>query len=414
MAISWPAFAADGDEAAFELLVWRHHRLVLSVCRKVLRDPHAADDAFQATFLILARKAGTIRPRAAVAGWLYRVAYRCAIRAQRGAARRTARAISGQDLSALPSPREAESAIDREETDRLLADELARLPERYRLPVVLCYLEGRTYDEAAARLGCPKGTLSTRLTKARELLRARLAARGLAVPVAAVTTLLTEFSGPAASPALLTSTMKLAMAASGPGAIVALSPDAAALAEGVLRAMYWNRIKAVAIVVLALAALGTGIGVATHPPAAAQPPTPTPTAGTSKTDLAPASPKGPENEPGEEVWWLKSIDKTGGTIEVETCDPVTLRPIAPGVVPPVEVRVGAGAEILIDGKPGHVRRFDPRHSRSVQVRFLRRDRDRQDPAGKRSHPQATNRSGADGGGGRRKNSRGWKESVRDQ
>src|SRR5262249_6531580 len=181
-------FAMDRDEAAFELLLWRHHRLVLSVCRKVLRDPHAADDAFQATFLILAQKAGTIRPRAAVAGWLYRVAYRCALRAQRGAARRMARAIPGQDLSALPVPHEAEPAIDREETVRLLTEELARLPERYRLPVVLCYLEGTTYDEAAARLGCPKGTLSTRLTKARELLRARLEARGLAVPAAAVTT----------------------------------------------------------------------------------------------------------------------------------------------------------------------------------------------------------------------------------
>src|SRR5262249_57515647 len=105
-------------------------------------------------------RAGTVRRGGAGAGWLSGVAYRCALRARRGAARRMARAIPGQDLSALPVPHEAEPAIDREETDRLLTEELARLPERYRLPVVLCYLEGTTYDEAAARLGCPKETPS--------------------------------------------------------------------------------------------------------------------------------------------------------------------------------------------------------------------------------------------------------------
>lgn len=339
-------FAAHRDEAAFELLVWRHHRLVLSVCRKVLREPHLADDAFQATFLILARKAGTIKCCATIAAWLYRVAYRCALRARRAADGRVARAMSVPDLSAVPAARDSDPGVDREETSRLLTAELARLPERYRLPVVLCYLEGRTYDEAAARLGCPKGTLSTRLTKARELLRSRLAARGLVIPAAALTTVLTEFSGPAAQPALLTSTMKLAMAAPGPGAAIALAPNAATLAEGVLRAMFWERIKVVTLAAFALAALGTGIGVTTHPPVAAQHP-----AVAQKADPPPVPSKGPENEPGEEAWWLKSIDKEGGTIEVESCDPVTLRPYAPGAVPPVEVRVGAGAEILIDGKP---------------------------------------------------------------
>src|SRR5262249_46148741 len=159
---------------------------------KVLRDPHAADDAFQATFLILARKAASIARRAAIAGWLYRVAYRCAQRARRTSARHSARAVPGQDLSAFPATQGAESAADREDNKRLITEELARLPERYRLPVVLYYLEGRTYDDAAARIGCPKGTLSTRLTKARKLLRARLAARGVTVSTAAITALLTD------------------------------------------------------------------------------------------------------------------------------------------------------------------------------------------------------------------------------
>jgi RNA polymerase sigma factor (sigma-70 family) len=353
-------FAAERDDAAFELLVWRHHRLVLGVCRKVLRDPHAADDAFQATFLILARKAGTIARRAAVAGWLYRVAYRCARRARRNAARDAARAVSGQDLSALPAALPTEPTAEREDNDRLLTEELARLPERYRLPVVLCYLEGRTYDDAAARIGCPKGTLSTRLTKARQLLRARLAARGVTVSAPAIIALLAEAASPAAPTALLTNTLKLATAASGPGAIVPVSPNAAVLAEGVLRAMFWNRVKVLVIAFAALAALGTGVGIAMYPPAAAQGPTPPAPA---KADAAPA--KGQENDPDEEVWWLKSIDKEGGTIEVESCNPVTLRPYAPGAAPPVEVRVGAGAEILIDGKPGQFGDLIP----GIPVRF---------------------------------------------
>jgi RNA polymerase sigma factor (sigma-70 family) len=353
-------FANNRDEAAFELLVWRHHRLVLGVCRKVLRDPHAADDAFQATFLILARKAGTIARRAAVAGWLYRVAYRCAQRARREAARHAARSVSGQDLLTIPTSPAPEPAADRSDNDGLLTEELAQLPERYRLPVVLCYLEGRTYDDAAARIGCPKGTLSTRLTRARELLRARLAARGVTVSAAAITALLTDAASPAAPTALLADTLKLATAASGAGAIVPVSPDAAALAEGVMRAMYWNRFKVAVIAFAALAVVGTGVGIALHPPATAQVPT---SQVPAKTDATPA--KGQENDPGEEVWWLKSIDKEGGTIEVESCDPVTLRPYAPGAAPPVEVRVAAGAEILIDGKPGQFGDLIP----GIPVRF---------------------------------------------
>src|SRR5438067_5723997 len=176
-------FAAGRDEAAFELLLWRHGGMVLNVCRAVLRDADAAQDAFQATFLVLVRKAGSISRREAVGGWLYRVAYRAALKARRRAAAAAARLAPEANLAALPAPAAPGGAdgADLREVQRLLCEEVQRLPARYRAPVVACYFEARTHEEAAGHLGWSKGTLAGRLARARELLRRRLARRGVAL-----------------------------------------------------------------------------------------------------------------------------------------------------------------------------------------------------------------------------------------
>ncbi|MBX9584497.1 MAG: sigma-70 family RNA polymerase sigma factor [Gemmataceae bacterium] len=171
-------FAGAGDEAAFELLVWRHAAMVLSVCRRIVRDDHLAEDAFQAVFLVLARKAGSVRG-ANLAGWLFRVARRVSSRARRQAERRARwEAPLTADVAGPPLPCPAEG---REEL-AVLDEEVARLPERFRLPVLLCYLGGRTTEDAARVLGCPRGTVLSRLATARQRLAARLTRRGVTLP----------------------------------------------------------------------------------------------------------------------------------------------------------------------------------------------------------------------------------------
>lgn len=169
-------FVASNDQAAFTGLVERHGPLVMRVCRRVLRNHHDAEDVFQATFLVLARKARDIRQRDSLAGWLYRVAYRLAVK-HRAAARRQA------ERQPLPArPREAEDQAAWGDLRTVLDEELDRLPERYRTPLRLCCLAGCTRDEAARRLGCTLGALKMRLEHGRQLLRTRLARRGVAVP----------------------------------------------------------------------------------------------------------------------------------------------------------------------------------------------------------------------------------------
>jgi RNA polymerase sigma factor (sigma-70 family) len=167
-------FRNAGDESAFELLVWRHGPMVLSACRRILADEHAAEDAFQATFLMLARKAGSIGRGQAVAAWLYRVAYRIALRAKMRDARRVRRErIAGEPRAARTSPDPGWS-LEWEELRPHLDAEIARLPEEYRSAFILCHLEGKTNEEAARELGCPVGTIQSRLSRARVRLRARL------------------------------------------------------------------------------------------------------------------------------------------------------------------------------------------------------------------------------------------------
>jgi RNA polymerase sigma factor (sigma-70 family) len=217
-------FAQRREEAAFETLVERHGPMVLGVCRRVLHQTHDAEDAFQATFLALARKADSIKTES-VGGWLYRVAYRLAIRLKARAARLTA-----EELPTVPLPG-SEPLVQAawRELCAVLDEELGRLPAKFRAPLVLCYLRGNTHEEAAEELGWPLGTVRSRLARARELLRVHLKRRGLVLSVSALATLLAaDLACAAVSPALLASTCRHAVsgASTVPAHIAALAGQA--------------------------------------------------------------------------------------------------------------------------------------------------------------------------------------------
>jgi RNA polymerase sigma factor (sigma-70 family) len=170
-------FAATRDEDAFGALVARHGPMVFGVCRRVLGDRNDAEDAFQITFLVLARKAGTLDRPELLGNWLYGVAQRTALRV-RG---RTANRKSREKQVARMPDLEGKDGPGGQEALGILDEELNQLPERYRILIVLCYLEGKTHEEAASIIGCPRGSMAWRLERARSLLRKRLAHRGLAL-----------------------------------------------------------------------------------------------------------------------------------------------------------------------------------------------------------------------------------------
>jgi RNA polymerase sigma factor (sigma-70 family) len=244
-------FRTAGEEAAFTLLVQRHGPAVLGVCRRVLGNAADADDAFQATFVVLLRKAGAIRRRASLGSFLYGVAYRLARKAQ---ARRT-RPAPPLEAFDTAGPDPVVDASFRELTDAL-DQEICRLPEKYRAPLVLCGLEGMTCEQAARELCWPKSSLAHRLAKARALLHRRLSRRGFGIPAAALAALLTPKSKAAPVPLLLTlATVRLAR---NPARGTVLASDAAvALAEQALRgatARWW--IAVVGLISVSVAAAG--------------------------------------------------------------------------------------------------------------------------------------------------------------
>src|SRR5262245_59740927 len=192
-------FSTRGDEAAFAALVRRHGPMVFRLCRRVLRNEHDAEDAFQATFLALSRKAGLLRPQQSLAGWLHSVAYRIAQKARVGAARRA----KHEGRAAERPAADPLAQITLREAHELLDRELARLPDKFRVPLVLCYLEGLTRDEAAHQLGWSPGTLKSRLEQARERLRRRLSSRGMALSGALVASLFYDEAASAAVPSAL-------------------------------------------------------------------------------------------------------------------------------------------------------------------------------------------------------------------
>ncbi len=248
-------FVATRDEAAFAALVRRHGPMVLGVCRRVLQNAHDAEDAFQATFLVLVRKAGSLRRPELLPNWLYGVAYRTALAARSAAARRRVKERH------MARPEALEETV-REDLRPLLDQELSRLPDAYRAAVVLCDLEGKSRKEAAAQLGWPEGTVAGRLARARGLLAGRLARRGVTVSGAALAATLARETARAALPApLVSSTVQAArLFAAGSAAGSASAP--AALAEGVLQAMVFRtQARAATAGLLALAVFLTGVGL---------------------------------------------------------------------------------------------------------------------------------------------------------
>jgi RNA polymerase sigma factor (sigma-70 family) len=197
-------FATQQDKEGFAQLVNRHGRMVLGVCRQILRQEQDAEDAFQATFLVLARKAGSIHSGEALPNWLFNVANRLARRIRAAALRRQAHEVALVE----PPPSEPEPGGDMGDLGPILYEEIGRLPDKYRLPFVLCYLEGKTNEQAAQQLGCPPGTVFSRLARARERLRIRLTRRGLTVTsgVLAATLLSLSEHAAAAVPQLLEAT----------------------------------------------------------------------------------------------------------------------------------------------------------------------------------------------------------------
>jgi cobalt-zinc-cadmium efflux system membrane fusion protein len=250
-------FVTRRDEAAFEVLVWRHGGLVLGVCGRLLRHAEDTEDVFQATFLALTRRAGSIAKRGALGSWLYKVAYRMALRVRARSAREAARG-RGRGQTAPPHGGSAAGPDLRP----VLDEEINRLPERYRAPVVLCYLEGKSTAEAARRLGCARGTVCSRLAWARRRLRSRLTRRGLTLAAAGLGGALAPGVAPAA---LVGPTVRAAVLfASGQAAGGILPGKAVALAEGVLRAMVLTKLKTAAVALLVLGSLGVGAGLSTQ------------------------------------------------------------------------------------------------------------------------------------------------------
>ena len=179
-------FVERREEAVIEAIVCRHGPMVWGVCRRVLRDHHDAEDAFQATFFILARKAASVMIREKLGNWLYGVAFQTAMKARAIRAKRRARE---RCVPETPEP-EAVSRERQDELTDLVDGELSRLPEKYRTPIVLCELEGKSHREAAEQLGWPIGTVSSRLSRARSMLAIRLARRGISLPVGVLAVLL--------------------------------------------------------------------------------------------------------------------------------------------------------------------------------------------------------------------------------
>jgi RNA polymerase sigma factor (sigma-70 family) len=249
-------FLGRHDEAALAALVWRHGPMVWGVCRRQLSH-HDAEDAFQATFLVLVRKAASIRPRKMVANWLHGVAHQTALNARAAAARRRERE---RQVTEMPEP----AAIGHDSwrhVQPLLDDELSRLPDRYRAVIVLCDLEGKTRKDAARQLGVPEGTVAGWVARARVLLAKRLAKRGVALSGGALAAVLAERAVPADVPAMVVSSM-IEAAATG-----AISARAATLSDGVTKSMLLRKLRSAVAVALALGMACAGASLCLHGPA---------------------------------------------------------------------------------------------------------------------------------------------------
>jgi RNA polymerase sigma factor (sigma-70 family) len=250
-------FAAARDGDAFTTLVGRHGPLVWGVCTRMLGNGPDAEDAFQATFLVLARRAASVQRPELLAAWLFGVARRVAAKA-RGAA--TRHRTEARDLAREPAMETTPDVLWRD-LRPVLDEEVGRLPEQFRVPFVLCHLEGLSNEEAARRLGCPRGTVLSRLARARQRLRDRLVRRGIDPSGAMLAAALAgNVPSTPVPPELVAATARLGVSFAA-GAAPAVPSPASTLAEGVLHGMFLTQVKCAAAVLLALGLLGSGVGL---------------------------------------------------------------------------------------------------------------------------------------------------------
>jgi RNA polymerase sigma factor (sigma-70 family) len=257
-------FVVHRDEAAFEALLRRHGAMVWSICRRLLRDHHDAEDAFQATLLVLARKGQYIAQRELVANWLYGVAYQTALKARSTRARRRMREGQVRDM---PEPEDV-SPNHQDDLTESLDRELYRLPNKYRIPIVLCELQEKTHQEAAELLGWPIGTVSGRLSRAKSLLAQRLARTGVSLSAGSLTVLLARDAESASVlPRLIGSTVQAAslFAAVRAVSVGMISAQVTALTREVLKMMLLGKVKGMMTALLFIGALGLGLGVILYP-----------------------------------------------------------------------------------------------------------------------------------------------------
>jgi RNA polymerase sigma-70 factor (ECF subfamily) len=329
-------FVARRDEGAFEALMARHGPMVFAVCRRVLRDVHEAEDACQATFLVLARKAGSVRRPELLANWLYGVAYRAARKAQRQAARHGARAILG---AAMRSTDSIPDEVVWEDLRPVLDGELDRLPGKFRAPVVMCYLEGLTAEEASRKLGCPRGTILSRLSRARAKLRKRLLRRGLALSAGLLGFLLAEHvtaTEPLAVKFIQATARAARMFARGRAATIKGIPgNSTALAGAILRGMFLAKIKNAALCVAGAGLIMGVLGWSLMPGRAATTAGPGAVAGgdgpqngdPNKNQPAKAAPALKQNKDDKELlqgeWQGTSIEVDGRVMQLEPGKGVT-------------------------------------------------------------------------------------------
>jgi RNA polymerase sigma factor (sigma-70 family) len=255
-------FVRQRDERAFAVLVGRHAPMVLGVCRRVLRDPQQAEDALQAVFLVLTRKAAAVRPPDRLAAWLYGVAHQVALNALRGEIRRRQREARAARPVRPPASRDPLDEMTARELLAALDEEVQRLPEAYRLAVILCCLEGKTQEEAARQLGWTPGSVKGRLERGRARLHARLVHRGLSLAVALAALEVARGSVRAGVPAVLARTTLRD----------GIAPEVVALAQGAMRGMTVGKTKLGVALLLAAGVLAAGAGLVAHQLLAAQPP----------------------------------------------------------------------------------------------------------------------------------------------
>ncbi len=328
-------FIRRRDDDAFEMLVRRHGPMVLGVCRRVLHNEADVEDCFQATFLVLVRRAASLRRRTLVGNWLYGVARRTALKA------RTMRNLRHKKEQEAATERAGRCADHDRDLHELLDRELEALPDKYRAAIVLCDLEGLTIAAAAKQVGCAQGTLNTRLVRGRAMLAKRLTRRGLTLGTGVVTAALAQNAASAAMPSpLVTSTVKAAgLFAAGQVASGVIGAKVAALTEGVLKTMLLTKFKNLAIVLLlASSIVGTGTIVVVSQNVAAQP--------EQKPATGPGSQPSPD-DPG---------DSKPAPVEKQVGTDAYGDPLPPGALArlgTVRFRAGSGVSFLAytaDGK----------------------------------------------------------------